>query len=247
LTIATQDDLESLLEVGRIVGLTIQKMHKNLQPGMTTAELDQIGAQFLADQGARSAPRLVYDFPGATCISVNDEIVHGIPDSQIIHPGDLVTLDVTAELNGYIADSAITVPLSPVSKIGRQLCQCTQSALRRALQVARAGRPLNSIGRVVEAEVRRYGFTVIPQLSGHGLGKTIHEEPTVPNFYHHRFNQPLQKGLVIAIEPIICAGNGQIVEDEDGWTLKTADGSLSAHFEHTVVIAKDGPIILTKV
>ncbi|MFQ5578617.1 MAG: type I methionyl aminopeptidase [Anaerolineae bacterium] len=247
MTIASDRDVEALQTVGRIVGLTIQTMQQALRPGITTAELDAVGAEFLAAQGARSAPQLVYSFPGATCISVNEETVHGVPDGRVIHPGDLVTIDVTAELDGYIADAAITAPLPPASRVGRRLCRCAESALRKALRAARAGRPLNSIGRAVETEVRRWGFTVIPQLNGHGLGKTIHEEPTVPNFYHRRFSQPLSEGLVIAIEPIIAAGNSKIITGADGWTISTADGSLSAHFEHTVVITKGSPIVVTQV
>jgi len=247
LTIVSADELDALRAVGRIVGLTLQAMKDALRPGMTTAELDAIGAEFLAAQGAHSAPRQVYDFPGDTCISINDETVHGVPNGRVIQPGDLVTLDVTAELDGYIADAAITVPLPPVSRTGRRLCRCAASALKRALQVARAGRPINHIGRVVEAEVRRWGFAVIPSLSGHGLGRTIHEEPTIPNFYHRRLTQPLEEGLVIAIEPIITAGRGRVITDADGWTLRTADGALSAHFEHTVVITGGPPIVLTEV
>jgi len=245
-TIATAQDIEYLQKVGRIVALTIEEMRQNLQPGMTTKELDDIGARFLAQHGARSAPRLVYDFPGTTCISVSEEVVHGVPDDRVIHPGDLVTIDVTAELDGYIADSAITVPIPPVPRAAEQLLQATRSALRKALQVARAGRPLNAIGRAVETEVRRHGFTVIRPLTGHGLGRTIHEEPSVPNFYHRRLNQPLEDGLVIAIEPIVSAGNGQIVTEDDDWTISTADGSLSAHFEHTIIVTKGRPIIVTQ-
>ena len=246
MTIVSAEELEALRAVGRVVGQTLQVMKEALRPGMTTAELDAIGAEFLASQGAHSAPRQVYDFPGDTCISINEETVHGVPDGRVIRPGDLVTLDVTAELGGYIADAAITVPLPPASKVARRLCRCAASALERALQVARAGRPVNHIGRVVEAEVHRWGFAVIPPLSGHGLGRTIHEEPTVPNFYHRRLNQPLEEGLVIAIEPIITAGQGRVVTGADGWTIRTADGALSAHFEHTVVITGGPPIVLTK-
>jgi len=173
-------------------------------------------------------------------------VVHGVPGERIIHPGDLVTIDVTAELDGYIADAAVTVPILPVSRVAEQLVQATQSALRKALQVARANRPLNAIGRAVETEVRRHGFTVIRPLTGHGLGRTIHEEPSVPNFYHRRLKQPLAEGLVIAIEPIVSAGNGQIITAADDWTISTADGSLSAHFEHTIIVTKGRPIILTE-
>ncbi len=247
MTIVTPRDVEALQKAGRIVALTIKTMEAALRPGMTTAELDDVGAQFLEKHGARSAPRLVYDFPGTTCLSVNEQVVHGVPNGRTIHPGDLVTIDVTAELNGYIADAAITVQIPPLTRLGQRLIIATRSALNKALLVARAGRPLNHIGRTVEREVRKHGFTVIPQLTGHGLGKTIHEAPTVPNFYLRRYSQPLDEGLVIAIEPIISAGNGKIFTEKDGWTISTADGALSAHFEHTIIVTKNRPLIITQI
>lgn len=247
MTVTTPLEIEAFKEIGRLVGLTLQKMEADLKPGMTTAELDQVAADFLAQHGAKSAPQMVYDFPGTTCISVNQETVHGVPGNRIIHPGDLVTVDVTAELNGFMADAAITIAVPPVSRLGERLCRCAKSALDRALRTVRAGKPINSIGRAVETEVNRHGFTVIRQLTGHGLGKTIHEEPTVPNFYHKRFNQPLEDGLVIAIEPIICAGNGKIVTQSDGWTITTDDNSLSAHFEHTVIVTNGSPLVITQI
>lgn len=246
MTIALVEDMVALQEVGQLVGRAIQEMRRKLKPGMTKAELDDIGEQFLKKHGAQSAPRLVYDFPGTTCISVNDETVHGVPNGRRICPGDLVTIDVTAELNGYMADSAITVPVPPVSKIGHRLCRCAISALQKAVFVATAGRPINHIGWAVQSEVNRHGFNVIPELSGHGLGKTIHEEPTIPNFYHRDFGQPLTEGLVIAIEPIISAGSKEVYTASDGWTVKTKDGGLSAHYEHTIIITKERPIILTQ-
>ncbi len=156
-----------------------------------------------------------------------------------------MTIDVTAELDGYIADAAVTVPLSPASPEKRKLCQCAKLAFQKAMRVARARRPINVIGRAVESEVRRQGFSVIPELSGHGIGRAIHEAPTVSNCYISQDNLPLTEGLVITIEPIICSGTGRVVEGEDGWTVRTADGSLSAHYEHTIVITRGRPILLT--
>jgi methionyl aminopeptidase len=244
---ATTEDIEALKKIGRIVALALQKMQAETQPGMTTAELDQLGADFMRSHGARSAPQLVYNFPGFSCISVNDETVHGVPGDRVINPGDLVTVDVTAELDGYMADSALTITVPPVSPLAERLCRCTQSALRKAIATAQAGKKLNRIGQVVEAEVRRHGFTVIRQLTGHGLGRTIHEAPTVPNFYHPKFNQPLPSGLVLAIEPIISSGSEAILTNPDGWTVRTADGSLSAHFEHTLIITSNGPLVITQI
>lgn len=239
-------EIEALKQIGRIVALTLQKMQAEVQPGMTTAELDRLGADFMAGYGAKSAPQSVYNFPGYACISVNDETVHGVPGNRVIASGDLVTVDVTAELNGYMADAAVTIALPPVSPLAERLCRCTQSALQKGIANAQAGKKLNRIGQAVEAEVRRHGFTVIRQLTGHGLGKTIHEQPTVPNFYHPRYNQLLPAGLVLAIEPIISSGSEAILTGPDGWTIRTADGSLSAHFEHTVIVTANGPLVITR-
>ncbi len=247
MTIVTQpEEISALQEIGEIVAGTIQVMANAAQPGISTAQLDEIGAAYMQRHGAKSAPQKVYDFPGATCLSVNGGTVHGVPNDRPLQPGDLLTIDVTAERHGFIADAAITIQLPPETELGQQLITAARAALRKALLVARADTPVNAVGRVVEREVRRRGFTVIPQLTGHGVGRTIHEDPTVPNFYHHRYNQLLTDGMVVAIEPIISAGNGKIVTEKDGWTISTADDSLSAHFEHTVIITPEKPIIITR-
>lgn len=220
-------------------------MKQNLEPGMTTAELDAIGAAVFEEHGARSAPNLVYGFPGVNLISLNDEAVHGIPGNRVIEPGDLVKIDVTAELDGYVADAAVTVALPPAPPLHERLRDSAESAFRRAASIARAGRPVNKIGRAVETSVRRDGFTVIPDCSSHGVGRTIHEPPTIPNYYDRRLRATLTKGLVITIEPIISSGSGLTVEGDDGWTIKTADGSPSAHYEHTIVVTRGSPIVLT--
>jgi methionyl aminopeptidase len=247
MSITSEKDLEALRLVGRIVGLTLKEMAASVTPGMTTAELDAIGAAVLARHGARSAPQLVYNFPGATCISVNDEVVHGIPGARVLRPGDLVKLDVTAELGGYIADAATMVALPPVSEKKRKLRDCTERALRDAIAAARWGHPLYEIGRAVETEVERRGFHVIPELCGHGVGRTIHEGPNVLNYEDRRHRERLTDGLVFTIEPIIASGTNKIRTEADGWTVRTTDGSPAAHAEHTIVITKDRPIVLTAV
>jgi methionyl aminopeptidase len=247
MSIKTEEELEALRRIGRIVGLTIQEMAAAVRPGMTTQELDEIGEAVLTRYGARSAPRLVYNFPGANCISVNDEVVHGIPGGRTLKTGDLVKIDVTAELDGFIADSATSVALEPISSKKTKLRNAAEVALRKGIAAARAGRPIYEIGRAVGTEVASHGFSVIPELCGHGVGRTIHEAPNVPNYEDRRQKDKLTEGLVITIEPIIAAGSRKIVNDEDGWTIRTADGSPSAHVEHTVVITKDRPIILTAV
>lgn len=245
MSIQNEKDLRCLKRVGKVVGITLGELKRATKPGVTTAELDAIADAVLKAHGARSAPRVFYGFPGAACISVNDEAVHGIPGKRVLRPGDLVKLDVTAELDGYIADAAVTVALSPASSVGRKLGACAEAAFRKSLESARAGRRVYEIGRAIESEVRRQGFTVLRELCSHGVGRHIHEEPTVPNYEDRRASRRLSEGLVITVEPIISAGAGTVVTDADGWTERTVDGSLSAHFEHTIVITRDRPIILT--
>ena len=245
MSIESEGDLIGLARVGKIVAQTLREMEKQVEPGITTAELDRIGDEFLERHGARSAPRLVYKFPGANCISVNSEAVHGIPGKRVIAAGDVVKLDVTAELGGYMADAAITVLVPPVTPHMRNLANCASQALEKGINAARAGRPIFEIGRAVESEVKRQGFTVLRELLGHGVGRSIHEDPQIPNYFDRRANQRLPEGLVITIEPIISAGTSWTVEEDDGWTLKTLDDSLAAHFEHTMVITRGRPILLT--
>jgi methionyl aminopeptidase len=245
MTIESDRDLAGLKKAGRVVALALAEMKTNLQPGITTTELDAIGAEVFERYGARSAPKIVYGIPGVNLISLNDEAVHGVPGHRTIKPGDLVKIDVTAELEGYIADAAVTVALPPSPLIHERLRDCAEAAFGRAVAVARAGRPVNKIGRVVETMVRRQGFTVLPEFSGHGTGRTIHEAPTIPNYYDRRLRTPLREGLVVTVEPIISAGSSRTVRAEDGWTMKTIDGSPAAHYEHTIVITRGSPIVLT--
>jgi len=216
-----------------------------VRPGITTQELNDIGAGVLVQNGAESAPPKVYGFPGALCISVNDEAIHGIPGERVIQAGDLVKLDLVAEKDGFYADAAVTVRAGQVSQTADALARCAEDAFHKALRSARAGNRLYEIGRVVERETQRCGFRVIRDLCGHGVGRTIHEPPSVPNYREPRLRSRLTEGLVITIEPIIAAGNGQGALQRDGWTIRTADGSLSAHYEHTIVVTKHEPILLT--
>jgi methionyl aminopeptidase len=239
------DELEGMRAAGRIVRHMLAAMTRGVRPGVTTAELDQVGAEVMKQHGAKSAPSLVYQFPGTSCISLNDEAVHGIPDDRPIHEGDLVKLDVTIEKDGFMADAAVTVPVGTISEENRRLIACAERAFAKAMLVARAGFRVSEIGRVVEREVRRCGFSVIRELGGHGIGRTIHEAPRVPNYADPTANELLTEGLVITVEPIIAAGSGRSVLAKDGWTVRTADGRTSAHYEHTLVVTKGEPILLT--
>jgi len=243
--IKTSEELEALRVIGRVVGSVLREMARQVKPGITTSELDQLGAKLLAEQEARSAPPLVYGFPGAVCISVNEEVVHGVPGDRVITAGDLVKLDLTAEKDRYMADAALTVPVPPVSDLARRLTECAERAFRKAIQGARAYHRICDIGIAVEDEVKRSGFSVVRELCGHGIGRTIHEDPQVPNYADSRSRERFTEGLVVTVEPIIAAGRGDSMTGPDGWTVITKDHSLSAHYEHTLVITRADPVLLT--
>jgi len=245
MSIDTPEELRRMRVAGAVVRRVIDAMKQNVRPGVTTRELDKIGAEVMRAHGAQSAPSLVYGFPGANCISVNEEAVHGIPGERKVKDGDLLKLDVTIEKDGFMADAAETVAVGKVSKESQELIDCAERAFAKAMLVARAGVRVFEIGRAVEREVRRSGFSVIRELGGHGIGRTIHEEPRVPNFADPDADQILTEGLVITVEPIIAAGSGRAVLARDGWTVRTADRRPSAHYEHTLVITKGEPILLT--
>jgi methionyl aminopeptidase len=237
------DDLTALKAAGRVVAETLRELSRRVRPGVTTGELDRVAADIFARHGARSGPILDYDFPGTICISVDDEAVHGIPGPRRLRAGQLVKLDVTAELDGFYADACRTVPVGRVRPREQRLAAAAQSALRRGLAAATAGANVGAIGAAVQAEVERRGFSVCAELTGHGIGRHIHEEPSVPNV---AWDGPaLTDGLVITVEPIIAAGAGDVHAADDGWTVKTDDGSPSAHAEHTIVVTAGAPVLVT--
>ncbi len=239
------EELAGMRAAGAVVQLMLKAMSDEVRPGISTAELDEVGARVMRQHGAQSAPALVYGFPGTSCISLNDEAVHGIPGPRKVQTGDLVKLDVTIEKDGFMADAAVTVAVGEVSAERRNLIACAERAFAKAMLVARAGFRVWEIGRAIEREVRRSGFSVIRDLSGHGIGRTIHEEPRVPNYPDAEANQVLTEGLVITVEPIIAAGSGRAFTASDKWTVITADRRPSAHYEHTLVITKGAPMLLT--
>ncbi len=245
MTVQAQADLAGLRQIGRIVDLTLAEMVRQAQASMTTAELDAVGARMLEQFGAQASPKRVYGFPGTACISLNDEVVHGIPGDRVIQPGDMIKIDLTADRDGYVADATRIVLVPPVSPVAAQLAECAKAAFDHALRVARAGTQIRQIGRAIENEARNYGFSVVHELAGHGVGRTIHEDPVIPNFDDPVCTGRLIEGLVITIEPMIIAGSRRIKHGNDKWTVLTADGSLSAHFEETIMITADEPIIIT--
>jgi methionyl aminopeptidase len=247
MTIETQDDLVALKRIGRIVSLTLQKMLDAAEPGMRTRELDQIGEALLAEHGARPAPRLVYNFPGATCISINEEAAHGIPGERVIRAGDVLNVDVSAELGGYFADTGGTVVVPPSNPLKMRLCHATRAALAEAMKAARAGQPINRIGAAIERTAKAYGFKIIENLGSHGVGRALHEEPEhIAGYFDATDRRLLHEGMVITIEPFLSTKSRIVSETDDGWTLAGVRGNLSAQYEHTMVITQGAPIVITQ-
>jgi methionyl aminopeptidase len=246
MSIDGRHDIDALKIIGAIVAEARDTMGAHVAPGVTTGELDDIGKMILDRHGARSAPQLAYGFPGTTCISVNDDIAHGIPTSErVLREGDLVNIDVSAELNGYWADTGASFAVGAVSVQSAQLLKATKQALEDAMEHVTAGAPMNNIGLAVERRAKSCGFRVVKNLCGHGVGRYIHEEPQVPNTFQPRNRTVLKEGWVITIEPFLTTRATTAVTAPDGWTLRTPDGSRGAQFEHTMIITRDRPIVVT--
>jgi len=246
MTIQGQKDIDGLKKAGQAVAETLETMKSALCEGITTRDLDQIGAECLKRHGAVSAPIKMYRFPGTTCISVNREVAHGIPSDRVIRKGDLINIDVSAELNGYYADTGFTVPFGVTDSKLLDLCACSKRALGKALRVARAGEKLNRIGEVVELEANASGFDVIRNLTGHGIGRKLHEDPSIFSYYDPHQRGRLGKGMVVAIETFVSTGGRFAEETGDGWTLVADDGGFVAQYEHTVIVTEGEPIVVTR-
>jgi methionyl aminopeptidase len=246
MTISSEDELNGLKEIGRIVASTLEAMGKALEPGMTTGELDQIGRRLLETAGARPAPELLYGFPGATCISVNEEIAHGIPGGRTIRPGDLVNIDVSAEKGGYFADTGASFAVPPVTRAVERLCRDGRRAMWAGLREVGARKPLAGIGRAVGAFARKNGYTLVRNLASHGVGLSLHEEPseiaTWPDASERRI---MGDGQVFTVEPFLSLGADFAEPGDDPWTLYSSPGALTVQYEHTVVATRNGPLILT--
>jgi methionyl aminopeptidase len=244
-TVDSQEELDGLCRAAQVVKEAREAMVEAVTPGITTGELDAVGRDVFRHHAARSAPRVTYRFPGSTCISVNDEAAHGVPSlSRHLHDGDLVNLDVSAELDGYFSDTGISVAVGSVSAVAERLLDATKKAQADAMDAAQPGSRLRDIGRAVERRARRHGFVTIRNLYGHGIGRGLHESPSVPNFDDGSQGR-LHEGLVLAVEPFLSVSATHVVEDPDGWTLRTSDGNLVAQFEHTIVVRNGGPVVLT--
>jgi len=245
-TIETAVELKGMQRIGCVVAEARDTMIAALRAGVSTAELDDVGRAVLERHGARSAPRVVYGFPGWTCISVNADLAHGVPTTErVLAAGDLVNIDVSAELDGFWADTGASAPVGNVTRPLRSLLAATRSAQLAGMFAAKAGQRVNQIAKAVGRVARARGFRVVEELGGHGIGRGLHEAPNVSNVYDRRDNTRLKLGQVITVEPFFTIGNPRIEEAEDGWTLRTVDGGVGAQFEHTFVVTRGRPINLT--
>jgi methionyl aminopeptidase len=246
MTISNEDDLNKLQEIGRIVANTLEAMAAALEPGMTTAELDMIGRQFLEKDGARPGPELTYDFPGATCISVNEEIAHGIPGSRRIEAGDLVNIDISAEKNGVYADTGASFAVPPTTNAIKRLCRDGRRAMWVGLRQVGADKPIAGIGQAIGTFAQKNGYTLVRNLASHGIGYSLHEEPgeiaTWPDRSERRI---MNEGLVFTVEPFLSLGANWATDGDDEWTLLSNPRAPTVQYEHTVVATRNGPLVVT--
>jgi methionyl aminopeptidase len=248
MTLKSEQELEALRRIGQIVAQVLQQMLDAAEPGVTTAELDALGARLLAEHGALSAPMHSVGFPATTCISVNEEVAHGIPGPRVLQSGDLVNIDVSASLDGFFADTGASKPLGPSEHLDlqRRLCDATQEALNAALAVVTHGAPFRAMGRAIEEVAKKRGFRVIRNLCSHGVGRSLHEPPDyIPGFEDRHDKRTFKDGDVITIEPFLTTGRSIVHEGSDRWTLLNTKGSFSAQYEHSLIITRDAPILLT--
>lgn len=249
IAVKTASEQECMRRAGRIVALTLQKVGLAIRPGISTGELDALAEHTIRSLGAIPA-FLGYivgnnKYPATACISINEQVVHGIPGMRPLRAGDLVKVDLGAIVDGWYADSAYTYPVGDVSELAQRLMKCGQGALAVGVEAARAGKRVRDIGAAVQRYTESHGFSVVRALCGHGIGQNLHEEPQVPNYPTSRGDMELREGMALAIEPMVNAGGPDVFMEPDGWTFVTADAMLSVHYEHTVLIQPDGPEIIT--
>jgi len=238
-------EIEQMAEAGAVVVRTLDLLREHVRPGITTGELDGLADEFIRSHGGIPTFEGYRGYPASICASPNDMIVHGIPGDYELGEGDILSVDVGVTLDGYVADSAWTFPVGDISEDAERLLQTCEAALYAGIEQARPGNHIGDISAAVQALVEEAGFTVVRALVGHGVGRNMHEEPQIPNYGEPGRGPQLQEGMTLAIEPMINAGGPEIVLADDKWSILTADGSLSAHFEHTVAVTEEGPRVLT--
>jgi len=239
-------ELEKMRAAGRLVGEVLTELTARVAPGVTTEALDEVAEELIRRAGAIPAFKGYHGYPATICASINEEVIHGIPSGRrILNEGDVISIDVGASLDGYYGDSAVTLPVGAVSEQAATLLRVTEESLYKAIERVRVGGRISDLGHAVQHHVEAYGFSVVREFVGHGIGQRMHEEPQVPNYGEPGRGPRLTEGMVLAIEPMVNAGKPAVKVLADGWTAVTRDGSLSAHFEHTVAVTADGPWILT--
>lgn len=243
--IRTEKEIELIAQSNRIVSETLDMINKNIKPGISTSELDKMAEEFIRAKGGRPAFKGYMGFPASLCISIDDEVVHGIPNGKYLEEGQIVSVDCGVEKNGYYGDSARTFAVGTIDNKKEDLMKVTKESLQKGIEAAKEGNYVSDIGHAVQTFVEARGYSVVRELVGHGIGTELHEEPQVPNYGTPKQGHRLVAGMCLAIEPMINAGKKEIVTDGDGWTVRTKDGSTSAHFEHTIAITKNGAKILS--
>ena len=238
-------EIDQLRKANAIVAEVLEKLTGAVVPGVTTSELDQIAESVILSRGAIPAFKGYRGFPGSACISINEQVVHGIPDYRKLREGDIVSIDVGTNLNGYFGDAAITLPVGEIDREGKRLLEVTEKALSIGIEMARVGNRLFDISHAIQAWVESHGFSVVRDFVGHGIGQSLHEEPQIPNFGPPRQGPRLERGMIFALEPMVNEGTYEVKILRDGWTVVTADGKRSAHFEHTIAITENGTEVLT--
>jgi methionyl aminopeptidase len=246
MTIEKEDQLDKLRAIGSLAARTLAAMGKALEPGITTRELDQLDRAMLEKEGARSAPELAYDFPGATCISIGPDCAHGIPDDTAVKAGDLVNIDVSAELDGYFGDTGASFAVPPVRPRIERLCRDGRRAMWAGIKAVKPGGRLNEVGRSIERFARTNGYSLVRNLASHGVGRSLHDEPgEIPTWYEKRDSRMITEGLVFTIEPFLSLGADWVDTGDDGWSLRPPLNQPTVQYEHTLVATSRGPVILT--
>jgi len=241
------EDIKLLHKANMVVAQTLQELRKHIKPGITTEMLDKISEDFIRSKNGTPAFKGYRGYPASLCISINEEVVHGIPGKRELKRGDIVSLDIGVLLDGYYGDAALTVGVGPVSPEAQKLIRVTEESLYRGIERARAGNRLSDVSAAIQTHVEAHGFNVVRDFVGHGIGRNLHEDPQIPNFYTpSAYNPRLKEGMVFALEPMVNQGTYRVKVLEDGWTAVARDGKLSAHFEHTIAITSNGPWILSR-
>jgi methionyl aminopeptidase len=243
--IKNNDEITRMRRSGRIVGETLLLLEKEVKPGVKTADLNKIAEEFITKHGAKPSFKGLYGFPSSLCISVNEQVIHGFPGMYVLKEGDIVSIDCGAFYDGFHGDAARTFPVGNVSADAQALIDITRESFFQGIKFAREGNKLTDISHEIQSYVEAAGFSVVRDFVGHGIGRKVHEDPNVPNFGKPGKGPKLLEGMVLAIEPMVNAGTNKVRTLKDGWTVVTADSSLSAHYENTVAILSDGPEILT--